>query len=101
MNYTEFLHQEVIKELNHKIDAIFIKALERKGYVFSDSYYLGLCIKKYGKCVDNVDLKERVYYIHDTPFLLHKYADFNVNIDSNVDSKSITMSCKCGSFQFL
>lgn len=62
-----------IQQLNDKLENIVIEGLKMKGFEFGNRHELESFIKENVKCEDHVDKKERIYYVKDIPFLLHKY----------------------------
>jgi len=88
-------------DLNSKLETIVIEGLKRKGFEFSNKLELGNFIKQRCKCEDNVNLKQRTYFIYDKPFLLH---DYNIKIDltSIIDGgKNTTIKASYGNFTYL
>ena len=60
-------------ELNKKLENYFIEGLKRKGFEFKHKIELESFIKERCTCDDNIDLKEKVYYVDNIPFFLHRY----------------------------
>ena len=60
-------------ELNKKLEDIMIEGLKLKGFEFKNKIELENFIQAHCRCEDNVDLKERTYFVNDIPFFLHKY----------------------------
>lgn len=60
-------------DLNKQLEDAVIEGLKRKGFEFKHLLELETFIKERCRCADNVDLKERVYYVDNIPFFLHKY----------------------------
>jgi len=99
MEYIQHLQEKMIADLNRQVDNIFIKALERKGFHFARRDYLIEFIKQRCTCVDNIELKEKVYFVDEIPFLFHDYkTDFSINHNEN---HSVTMNATIGSFAFI
>lgn len=60
-------------DLNRQLEESVIEGLKRKGFKFKHPLELETFVKERCRCEDNVDLKERVYYVDDVPFFLHNY----------------------------
>lgn len=60
-------------DLNKQIEDYVIEGLKRRGFVFSNRFELEEFVKQRCRCEDNTDIKERVYYVDNTPFFLHNY----------------------------
>ena len=66
-----------------------------------------LNLNKYGnsryktrcKCIENVPIKQRIYYIDETPFFLHNYQVTEAAM--KIQGNNITMSSDYGSFAYL
>ena len=65
-------------DLNSKIETFVIEGLKRKGFEFNNKFELFNFLKQRCKCYDNVNLKQRTYFIDDKPFFLH---DYNIKMD--------------------
>jgi len=63
----------IFNDLNNKLDNVIIEALRHKGFEFEHRIKLEYFIKERCRCEDNIDLKERVYYVDNVPFFLHNY----------------------------
>lgn len=87
-------------ELNRKLENNIIEGLKRKGFEFKTRIELGNFLKTNCRCEDNVEVKERVYFVNDIPFFLHRY---KANSESKLinDDGSIKMSASCGYFGYL
>lgn len=59
--------------LNKQLEDYFIEGLKRKGFEFKHKAELQAFIKERCRCEDNISLKQRVYYVDNTPFFLHNY----------------------------
>jgi hypothetical protein len=60
-------------DLNRQLEDSVIEGLKRKGFEFKHKLELETFVKERCRCEDNVDLKERVYYVDNIPFFLHNY----------------------------
>lgn len=94
-----------IKELSNrlvdKIDAVCIEGLKRKGFEFKNNLELESFIKTNCRCEHNIATSEKVYFVNDIPFLLHKLEN---KIDFTTDAlyeKSIKLVATCGSYSYL
>lgn len=76
--------QELCSSYLSELEKIILEGLKRKGFEFkNDEDYL---LFGEGRCrvEDNVDSKERTYFVDDVPFLIHRYGG------TFFDSPSIT-----------
>ena len=86
-------------ELSKMLDNVFIEGLKLKGFEFENRIELESFIKSNCKCEYHVDVKEKIYYVNNIPFLLHKYEseyDFDIN---KINKNRITVNF--GSYCFL
>lgn len=87
---------------HNKFDDYIIKGLKRKGFVFYHLAELEQFAKKRIRVEDNTIDKERIFYVDDMPFFLHKYETQMMDIDTIVDiNGNISISANLGSFSFL
>jgi len=96
-----YMHDAVnklCKDLNNQLDSCFIEGLKRKGFEFETKPELEQFIIEHCRCEDNVDFKERVYYVDYIPFFLHRY---EVGVETITEDRKITMSANYGSFAYL
>ena len=99
---TDFMNEAVsslINGLYNKLENYIIEGLKRKGYTFKTRTELEQFVKDHCRCEDNVDLKERVYYINDIPFFLHNYAIEMTG--PTFEDRKTTMSVTYGTFAYL
>jgi len=90
---------KLCKDLNGKLDSYLVEGLKRKGFKFSTQFELEKFIKNRCRCEDNMHLKERIYYVDDTPFFLHRY---EIEMEPLItEDRKITMSANYGSFAYL
>lgn len=91
---------EISNDLNNKLENSIIEGLKRKGFEFKHKFELEKFIKEHCRCEDNVELKERIYFVHNIPFFLHNYeSEINLNLLTKDDCK--TISAIYGSFTYL
>ena len=79
---TDLQNDEIISRLsdglNSKIETFVVEGLKRKGFEFNNKFELFNFLKQRCKCDDNVNLKQRIYFVDDKPFFLH---DYNIEMD--------------------
>lgn len=90
---------ESVKDLANQFDEIIHKGLNLKGYTFFDKLELEIFIKENCRCEDYEQLKQRIYYVKDIPFLLHNYEVVYEPI--NYNQNNITMSANWGYYKYL
>ena len=78
--------QEAVNTIVKKLDDVTKEALERKGFKFDNDYELIEFMKENCRCEDNIDLKRRVYFVNDIPFLAHYY-EIDTDIIQKKDGK--------------
>lgn len=96
--FTKYLEEKVYSELNKQVDEVFIKGLSNKGFDFINESELSNFVKSNVRCEDNIHFKEKIYFVKDIPFLLHKY---NVFVNNNFKNGSIVMNANYGEYAYL
>jgi len=86
-------------QLNKQLEDYIIDGLKRKGFEFENRLELENFIKSNCRCEDNIDYKERVYYVNDIPFFLHKYEVIQEPITEY--NNGFRMSANYGSYAYL
>lgn len=86
--------------LNKQLEDVVIEGLKRKGFEFKHPIELETFIKERCRCEDNVDLKERVYYVDNTPFFLHNYKS-KIITDSKITGEPYRLVGELGTFAYL
>jgi len=74
-NY-DFINDVISKQidnLNNEMDKITIDGLKRKGFEFKNMFEMAEFIKSRCKVEDYTNKQERIYFVDNKPFLLHKY----------------------------
>lgn len=101
-NFTHYLTQELSNNLISEMEKIFIEGLKRKGFEFSSKIEIERFVSTRCRCDDNIQHKEKMYYVDDVPFLLHLYAPINdFEIETNCTDRQITMSANLGHYTFI
>ena len=88
-------------DLNKQIDDLILEGLKRKGYEIPHRHELESFIKKRCKCEDRPHLQERIYFVDDVPFFIHRYNnEYSTDLVSgNFGETSISITG--GSFAYL
>jgi hypothetical protein len=86
-------------QLNKQLEDYIIEGLKIKGFEFENRLELENFIKSNCRCEDNIDYKERVYYVNDIPFFLHKYEVIQEPITEY--NNGFRMSANYGSYAYL
>lgn len=73
MNTEESIIKNVTQGLFNKFDDIFLEALSKKGFRFDSVQETQDFIKENVTCIDNLQDKQKVFYVNGIPFLLHEY----------------------------
>ena len=87
-------------DLNSRIETFFIEGLKRKGLEFKNKFELLNFLKQHCSSEDHVNLKQRIYFVDDKPFLLH---DYNIEMDLTpiIEDGKTTLRASYGSFAYL
>lgn len=94
------LINKVQDELINKLDDYIIEALRRKGFEFKHPLELEAFVKERCRCEDNIDLKEKVYYVDNIPFFLHNYEIEPFKIPSITD-RECKVTANLGTYAYL
>jgi len=86
--------------LSKQLDDYVIEGLKRKGFEFKHKNELEAFVKERCRCEDNVDLKERVYYVDDIPFFLHNYKSEPLQMPSITD-REYKLTANLGTYAYL
>jgi hypothetical protein len=102
-NYDQSLIGEVVCSLQNnllnKLESIIVEGLKRKGYEFSSTDEFEAFVKEFCRCEDNLDKKERTYFVNNTPFLLLKH-ETTLDFRPRVTSEAVTIGAST-SFAYL
>ncbi len=101
-NY-DFMNEAInslCSNLNNQLDTAIIEGLKRKGFEFDNKLELELFVKNRCRCEDRCDLKERVLYVDDIPFFLHKY-EIEMDTTPLIEDRKTTISANYGTFTYL
>jgi len=95
------LIKKVSSEINNKVDSVITEGLKRKGYSFDSENELLNFIKTNCSCIENRDVKQRLYIVDNNAFLLWNY-DQEIDVKKHFNPEMIlSMSMSVGSFEFL
>jgi hypothetical protein len=89
----------LFSQLNKQLEDYMIEGLKRKGFDFENRIELENFIKSNCRCEDNIDFKERIYYVNDIPFFLHKYEVIQEPITEY--NNGVRISANYGSYAYL
>jgi len=87
-------------DLNRQLEDSVIEGLKHKGFEFKHPLELETFVKERCRCEDNIDLKERVYYVDDIPFFLHNYKS-EIITDPKITGDPYKVVGKLGTFAYL
>lgn len=73
MNIQELIIKNLTEGLCNKFDDVFLEALSKKGFEFKNRKETEEFIKENVTCIDNLQEKQKVFYVNGVPFLLHEY----------------------------
>ena len=76
MDENDFINDMISRltqDLNEQFEKAVVEGLKRKGFTFTDKDSLYEFVKTSCRCEDNVELKEKLYFVGNDPFLLWDY----------------------------
>lgn len=98
-----FLQNEILNKiyssLQSQLENLIIEGLKRKGYQFENKKDLEDFVKTRCRRTDNIQQKQCVYYVDDTPFFLHNYEVVNEQLTEH--NNGIKMSANYGTYSYL
>ena len=95
-----YLIDKLCKDLNRQVESVAIEGLKRKGFEFENRFELEQFVKNNCTCEHFIDSNEKVYYVNDIPFLLHKY-EFKISSPFNVNDRTTKIVGSLGHYKFL
>jgi hypothetical protein len=90
----------VTNDLINNLESYFIEGLKRKGFEFKHKIGLEEFVRERCRCEDNVDSKEKVYYVDNIPFFLHNYKSELLNMPS-IKDREFKITVNLGSYSYL
>ena len=87
-------------DLNKKLEDYVIEGLKIKGFEFKHKIELETFVKERCRCEDNIDLKEKIYYVDNIPFFLHNYKNEPLQIPSITD-REYKLTANLGTYAYL
>ena len=87
-------------DLNKKLEDYIIEGLKRKGFEFKHKIELEEFVKERCRCEDNIDLKEKIYYVDNIPFFLHNYKSEPLQMPSITD-REYKLTANLGTYAYL
>jgi hypothetical protein len=100
MDGIRYAVDQLHKNLINQLEDSFIEGLKRKGFQFDTKMELEHFVKARCRCEDNLELKERVYFVDDTPFFLHNYKS-EIITDPTITGETYKIVGELGSFLYL
>jgi ribosomal protein L1 len=88
--------QKISLDLERKLEELVFAALEAKGFKFDNTVDLITFLGERCKIIDHVQAKEKVYYVDQIPFFLHRYEVMPEL--SNLEGGSVKMIANFGSY---
>ena len=99
-NLQQYYTEELALTLKSQLEDVFIEGLKRKGYDFEHRFDLEEFVKRHVRCDDNLQAKERIYYIDNKEFLIHRY-NSEQDYTPEFNDKGITISASLGEYAYL
>lgn len=87
-------------DLNKKLEDYVLEGLKRKGFEFKHQIELEAFVKERCRCEDNIHLKEKVYYVDNIPFFLHKYKSEPLQMPEITD-REYKITANLGTYAYL
>lgn len=95
----EEVTNQLCQNLASKFDELFLQGLNKKGFEFKNRIETEDFIKSRCRCEDNVQFKQRIYFVDNIPFLLH---DYKIDIDIPLMPRDIyKVTANYGKYAFL
>ena len=89
---------KVLSMINSKLDDYLLKGLNKKGYEFENLDDLKTFIQEHCSMTDDVQIKQRIFYVKKVPFFLHNYEPI-IKIEEK--KKWFTASASIGTYAYL
>jgi len=83
-----------------QMDDVFIEGLRLKGFEFRDRHEVETFIQKRCRCEDNIELKHRMYYVDDSPFLFYDYS-MGAELKLEKTERQLVVSADFGRYRFV
>lgn len=99
-DYSQKITYNLYKELANKLQNYLIEGLKRKGFEIKNEVELVNFMKANCRIEDHVDKKERIYFVNNIPFFLHKYEP-QIDLTPMVSDMCTKFSANYGSFAYL
>ena len=87
-------------EVVDNLENLFIEGLKLKGYEFVNRIYLENFIINNVRCEEHQLTKERIYFVNNIPFFLHKYETVD-QFNTFQEDRSYKVSINLGHYKFL
>ena len=87
-------------DLSRKLEDHVIEGLKRKGFEFKHKIELETFVKERCRCEDNIDLKEKIYYVDNIPFFLHNYKSEPLQMPLITD-REYKLTANLGTYAYL
>lgn len=96
----EYIANKLSQGLVNELENIVINGLKLKGFEFDNVNELESFIKDRCRVEDYIHLEEKIYYVDNIPFLLHKYELNPVFNITNTD-KETKVSASLGYYDYI
>jgi len=87
-------------DINRKLEDYVIEGLKRKGFEFKHKLELEQFVTERCRCENNIDLKEKVYYVDNIPFFLHNYKSELLHMPLITD-REFKLTANLGTYAYL
>lgn len=86
--------------LAKQMDDVFIEGLRLKGFEFMGRHEVETFVRKRCRCEDNIELKQRMYYVDDAPFLFYDYS-MGAELKWEQTKRQVMVSADFGRYRFV
>ena len=95
-------NEKLTRCISDNLYHIIEEALKRKGYKFKDRYELKTFVERHCRGEHNPHVREKVFFVNNEPFLLHKYNDFpTAVINTEIIEGEFRVAIDAGEFYYL
>lgn len=95
------INERLVKHLDNQLKKAVIEGLARKDFLFVNDIELINFIKNRCRIEDNIESKQRIFIVDETPFLMHDYNYSCHNFLTTKQDYKIEMAATLGTFTYI
>jgi hypothetical protein len=99
-NTPQELTSAICSKISDTLDNYLVEGLKRKGFEFKSKAELADFVLKNCRCADDLRVKQKTYYVNETPFLLHDYGTSH-DFKTLYEVDKVQISASMGKIAFL